>query len=604
VQGLVHRDIKPANILLENGVERVKLTDFGLARAVDDASLTQSGVVAGTPQYMAPEQAGGEAVDHRADLFSLGSVLYAMCTGRPPFRARGTLAVLRRVCEDCPRPIPQLNPEIPAWLVALIARLHAKVPGERVQSAAEVGELLSQHQAHLRQPALVPRSGPLLRRGSGNKGQGWRRGAVAAAVLLMVLAGLALTEAAGVTKVAATVIRVFTPKGTLVVEVDDPRVQVTIEGDGGLVITGAGPQEVRLRPGSYQVRATRDGKPLSGEVVTITRGDKKVVKVGLELTDQAKAPARAQDLAPGEIRRFEPYWGIVTSVAVSPDGGRALFGGEDTVVWLADLTGKKKPRAFEGHTQKVLSVTFSPDGRRALSGGQDATVRLWDVETGKELRRFQGHRDTVWSVAFSPDGRRAVSGGGGQEKDGRWVWPKDSPVCLWDVETGKELRRFTGQTSYVMSVAFSPDGRHVLAGGIDTSVRLWDVETGKEARRFEGHVLGVQRVGFSRAGDLVFTTSADRTVRLWDAKTGKLFRRFGGHRSDVSGGAFSPDGRYFVSCSWDKTVRLWNVESGEELHRFEGHSWSVRDVVFSPDGRSVLSAAEDGTVRLWRLPDL
>ena len=86
-QGLVHRDIKPANILLENGIERVKITDFGLARAADDSSLTQSGVIAGTPMYMSPEQANGQHVDHRADLFSLGSLLYAICTGHTPFRA-------------------------------------------------------------------------------------------------------------------------------------------------------------------------------------------------------------------------------------------------------------------------------------------------------------------------------------------------------------------------------------------------------------------------------------------------------------------------------------------------------------------------------------
>src|SRR5207302_7906007 len=104
-QGLVHRDIKPANILLENGVERVKVADFGLARAATEASLTQSGVVAGTPQYMSPEQAEGKAIDQRTDLFSLGSVMYAMCTGRAPFRASGSLAVLKRVCEEVPTPI-------------------------------------------------------------------------------------------------------------------------------------------------------------------------------------------------------------------------------------------------------------------------------------------------------------------------------------------------------------------------------------------------------------------------------------------------------------------------------------------------------------------
>jgi hypothetical protein len=150
--GLVHRDVKPANILLENGVERVKITDFGLARAADDLEVTRIGLIAGTPQYMSPEQARGEPIDARSDLFSLGSVLYTMCTGRPAFRAETTLGVLRRVCDDAPRPIREVNPEIPEWLEAIVNKLLAKDPAERLQTAAEVANLLGQHLAHLQQP--------------------------------------------------------------------------------------------------------------------------------------------------------------------------------------------------------------------------------------------------------------------------------------------------------------------------------------------------------------------------------------------------------------------------------------------------------------------
>jgi serine/threonine protein kinase len=155
-QGLIHRDIKPANLLLENGLARVKITDFGLARMVDDVALTQQGVVAGTPEYMAPEQARGEAVDHRADLFSLGSVLYAMCTGVPPFRGANPVALLRRVSDEAPKPVREVNADVPAWLEALIERLMAKAPADRAQSAAEVAGLLEGYLAHLRQPTTVP----------------------------------------------------------------------------------------------------------------------------------------------------------------------------------------------------------------------------------------------------------------------------------------------------------------------------------------------------------------------------------------------------------------------------------------------------------------
>jgi len=148
-QGLVHRDIKPANILLENGVERVKIVDFGLAQVANDARLTESGHLAGTPEYMSPEQAAGQAIDPRSDLFSLGSVLYALCTGRPPFRAAAALAVLKRVCEETPRPIREINPDIPQPVCRIIDRLLAKDPAQRFQTAAEAAQQLNQILAQL-----------------------------------------------------------------------------------------------------------------------------------------------------------------------------------------------------------------------------------------------------------------------------------------------------------------------------------------------------------------------------------------------------------------------------------------------------------------------
>jgi serine/threonine protein kinase len=197
-QGLVHRDIKPANIMLENGIERVRLTDFGLARAVDDASVTQSGTVTGTPQYMAPEQAGGQAVDQRADLFAMGSTLYAMCAGRPPFRGDSGWAVLRQVCEAEPPSLRSLNPDVPAWLEGIIRKLHAKDPAERFASAAEVAELLGQCLAHVQQPDRQPlpaRALELARLVPGPppvRPHRRRQRSVLAALALLGLAGLGL----------------------------------------------------------------------------------------------------------------------------------------------------------------------------------------------------------------------------------------------------------------------------------------------------------------------------------------------------------------------------------------------------------------------------
>ena len=166
--GLVHRDIKPANILLEGGVDRVTITDFGLARAVDDASMTRSGVIAGTPQYMSPEQARGDAVDSRSDLFSLGSVMYATCTGHPPFRAESSYGILRKITDTEPRPIRELQPQIPEWLERLVNQLLSKKPDDRVGTSTQVADLLQQCLAHLEQPAKLPLPTELLKKSTGS----------------------------------------------------------------------------------------------------------------------------------------------------------------------------------------------------------------------------------------------------------------------------------------------------------------------------------------------------------------------------------------------------------------------------------------------------
>jgi serine/threonine protein kinase len=184
----VHRDVKPANILLEADVERVTITDFGLARAIDDVSITQPGIIAGTPQYMSPEQARGEALDHRSDLFSLGSVMYAMCTGTPPFRGDGTVPLLRKISDEEPRPLHELNPDVPPWLVEIIQSLHRKRPDERIQSAAELAALLDECLVHLQQPALHPAPRRLIAPKPAPNAN--PRRFIAAATVLLLLGGL------------------------------------------------------------------------------------------------------------------------------------------------------------------------------------------------------------------------------------------------------------------------------------------------------------------------------------------------------------------------------------------------------------------------------
>lgn len=257
-QELIHRDIKPGNILLETNVQdRVKISDFGLARAADDASLTQSGTVAGTPMFMAPEQALGHKLDRRADLFSFGSVLYQMVSGRPPFRASNALAVLKRVVDEKPRPIREIIPETPQWLCDIITKLHAKNPDERYQSAREIADVLAscecqlKTQTELKDYSLIPQTK--------TRPAGWWKRVTAAVVALPLLAlGLNTFNRPAATHTAA---EITAPNLNLEPEPpSQPTVQDNPESDGweqlfnGKDLTGW-----KLLPGSWGDWKVSDG---------------------------------------------------------------------------------------------------------------------------------------------------------------------------------------------------------------------------------------------------------------------------------------------------------------------------------------------------------
>lgn len=304
-QGLVHRDIKPSNILMEQGVERALITDFGLARAADDASLTRTGFHPGTPQYMSPEQAAGEQVDARSDLFSLGSVLYTMCTGRPPFRAETSLGVLRRITDVEPRPIREINPNIPEWLSSLIARLMSKSPEDRFANALEVADLLGQCLAHVQQPAGMPlpvavaTTAPIRDR----RPPIGKFIAAAAFAMALVFAGVLIVLESN--------------KGTLTIQTDadDIRVRIT-QGDeviDELKVTKSG-QSVRVAAGQYKVEilGKTDELTVDNELVTLHRSGNEVVRIVRKANHAPENPTKAKNLSAHEWQgKLQGNWNVM-----------------------------------------------------------------------------------------------------------------------------------------------------------------------------------------------------------------------------------------------------------------------------------------------------
>jgi uncharacterized protein (TIGR03067 family) len=398
-QGLVHRDIKPANILLENGIQRVKITDFGLARSMDDASLTQTGVITGTPQYMSPEQAKGEPVDHRADLFSLGSVLYALCTGRPPFRASTTLGVLKRVAEEPPRPIREINPDISEWLTEIIDKLHAKQPDERFQSADEIAALLAQHLAHIQQPTLVQRPQPLAKAAPASYR---RRRAMApwgllglAIFVALIVFPTAWLELKGVTTFASKVAHYFFPAtGTFHISLKNIEDRAVIEGNGkSFTVDVVGSHKLQLVEGRYAASLYRFGEQIEHADFEVIPGqdiffesvrDKGWGILALGIDDPAvKVSLDGKDLVidGAGIQRFPLRPGQYTLTAAK-DGAPVH---DETITIVRGTSCDVQVRIEQARSSE------SPENRSARSQSQP----IKDVPTANpDLQKLQG----TWAV--------------------------------------------------------------------------------------------------------------------------------------------------------------------------------------------------------------
>jgi WD40 repeat protein len=590
-RGVIHQDVKPLNALMwDDGT--LKVTDYGLAGARQKAALTaMSGgmqtvmVSMGgmTPSHCSPEQAAGQMLDRRTDVWSWAVSVLEMFQGGVTWQT-GSLAAAALEAFLKHGGKEEGIPVMPSGVAELLRRCFQQNPADRPRTLEECAKVLGAvYEAESGKPyrRAIPHGASDTADALNNRALSFIDLGKSDEAEKLFECALQLDKH----HLAATYNRgLMQWRGGEIPDTDLFRCLEEIRTDY--------PDEANVECVLGWTRME------NADVVQAQVHFERAVKLGDhgEAESGLEEARRLSQSVTGNPRTFGDHENGVHSAAFSPDGRYILTGSGDNKLRLWDVATGKCLRIFEGGGSYVA---YSPNGRFALSVGYEnyktTGVRLWDVTTGQCLRT---HGIGADPVVFSPDNRFALSGA------------EDNTLRLWDVAGGQCLRTFEGHTQKIKAGAFSPDGRFALSGTEAQSLteegelRLWDVTTGRCLRTFEE---SARCVAFSPDGRYILTGSR----RLWDVATGQCLRTFeGGTHKRIQSVAFSPDGRYALCGGWDGMLRLWDVAERRCLRTFEGYEMVVGAVAFSPDGRYALSGSFDqefseevwklsGKLRLW-----